>query len=80
MRRPSAFDSREDFSDERTIDDHRRTPRPEVARVKTAPGEKAHAEDIEELVVYRVELRLRILRVAPFHLDISGGFFQELDR
>ncbi len=50
-----------DFRDERPIDDHRRTPRPEVARIKTAPGEKAHAEDLEVLVVYRVELCLDLL-------------------
>ncbi len=67
----------EDFCDERTIDDHRRAPRAEVTRIKTAPGEKARAEDLEKLVVYRVESCLGILRLTPLHLDISGGFFQE---
>ncbi len=70
----------EDLCDERSIDDHRRTPRPEVARVKTAPSEKAHAEDLEELVVYRVEVCLRIVPLAPLHLDLSVGLIEERDR
>ena len=62
------------------IDDHRRTPRPEVARVERPPGEKAHAEDLEESVVYRVELCLSTLPLSPLHLDSGGGFLQELGR
>jgi hypothetical protein len=69
-----------DFGDERTIDDDRRTPRPEVARVKTAPGEKARAEDLEELLVYRVEACLRIAPLAPLHLDLGVGLIEERDR
>ena len=66
--------------DERTIDDHGRSPRPEVPRVKTAPGEQPRAEDLEELVVYRVESCLRILSSTALHLDIGGGLFHEPDR
>ena len=77
---PQHVQAAHDFRGERSVDDHGCTPRPEVARVKTAPGEKARAVDLEELLVYRVEACLRILRLASFHLDPGVGFFEECGR